>query len=61
MQELTNEILSIIRGLASNDERIIEYFKDKNQSNSFNRIEGSEIFQIDSELLEEKDLIKNLG
>ena len=24
-----NEILSIIRGLASNDERIIEYFKDK--------------------------------
>ena len=55
-----NEILSIIRGLASNDERIIEYFKDKKQPNSTNRIEGSDIFQIDSELLEEKDLIESL-
>tara|TARA_B110000908_G_scaffold170447_1_gene230065 strand:- start:1342 stop:4659 length:3318 start_codon:yes stop_codon:yes gene_type:complete len=54
------EILSIIRGLAANDERIIEYFKDKNQPNSSNRIEGSDIFQIESELLEEKDLIENL-
>ena len=55
-----NEILSIIRGLASNDERIIEYFKDKNQPNSTNRIEGSDIFQIDSELLDEKDLVDSL-
>jgi len=55
-----NEILSIIRGLASNDERIIEYFKDKNQPNSSNKIEGSDIFQIDSELLDEKDLIQSL-
>lgn len=55
-----NEILSIIRGLASNDERIIEYFKDKNQPNSTKRIGGSDVFQIDSELLKEKDLIENL-
>lgn len=37
-QEIDNdnfqEILSIVRGLASNDERIVEFFKDKEQTNN---------------------------
>ena len=27
-----NEILSVVRGLAANDERIVDYFKDKRVS-----------------------------
>jgi superfamily II DNA or RNA helicase len=57
-----NEIISIIRGLAANDERIIEYFKDKSDKTVTNRIEGSEVFDFNfsSELLDERDLTEQL-
>lgn len=56
-----NEILSIVRGLASNDERIVEYFKDKNQKEGNKKKETSEQFNfevfsdyIDESLLSEQ-------
>ena len=64
-QEIDNdnfqEILNIVRGLAANDERIIEEFKDKSQNSS--RVTGSreEIFSIDPVLLEESELVGNLN
>ena len=42
-----NEILSILRGLASNDDRIIEYFKDKNDGVSVNKKEKINQFQFE--------------
>ena len=56
------EIVDIVRGLASNDERIIEEFKDKAElGKSSGRIfSESDIFHIDPELLNEADLAKNL-
>ena len=42
-----NEILAVVRGLASNDDRIIEYFKDKKEVGSSNRKEKIEQFQFE--------------
>ena len=55
------EILNVIRGLAANDERIIEEFKDKSQNSS--RVVGArkEIFSVDPELLKESELVDNLN
>ena len=55
------EILNVVRGLAANDERIIEEFKDKSQNNG--RVTGTreEIFSIDPFLLEESELVDNLN
>ena len=60
--ESFNEIVNIVRGLAANDERIVEYFKDKNQKGkgSGDMIKGSDIFSLDSSLLDEKDLAGQL-
>jgi len=64
-QEIDNdnfqEILNIVRGLAANDERIIEEFKDKSQNSV--RVIGAkeEIFSIDSTLLDEGELANNLS
>ena len=57
-----NEIISIVRGLAANDERIIEYFKDKSEKTGAKRIEGSDVFDFDfsRDLLDEKDLAEQL-
>ena len=48
--------------LASNDERIVEYFKDKAQKGKGGgeMIKGSDIFSLDSSMLEEKDLANQL-
>jgi superfamily II DNA or RNA helicase len=56
------EIISIIRGLASNDERIVEYFKEKGDTTGTKRVEGSSLFDFNfsSELLDEKDLTAQL-
>lgn len=55
-----NEIISIIRGLAANDERIIEYFKTKNTSKGGgNPIEVSnDIFEMigESSLIDELEI-----
>ena len=55
------EILNIVRGLAANDERIIEEFKDKSQKSG--RLTGAreEIFNIDPDLIAESDLVENLN
>jgi superfamily II DNA or RNA helicase len=55
------EILSIVRGLASNDERIVEYFKDKNQPES-NRKRSESQFQLEvfSEFVDESELSNQL-
>jgi predicted helicase len=56
------EILSIIRGLAANDERIIELFEDKqNKDASFGGGLTSEQFNFLTEALEESALNNHLG
>jgi superfamily II DNA or RNA helicase len=57
-----NEIISIVRGLAANDERIIEYFKEKNDKPRGKRIEGSAVFDFNftANLLDENELTKQL-
>ena len=57
-----NEIISIVRGLAANDERIIEYFKDKSDKTVTKRIEGSTLFNFNftADLLDEKELTEQL-
>lgn len=57
-----NEIISIVRGLAANDERIIEYFKDKSDKTDTKRIESSTLFNFNftSDLLDEKELTEQL-
>ncbi|MDG1741418.1 MAG: integrase repeat-containing protein, partial [Crocinitomicaceae bacterium] len=57
-----NEILSIVRGLASNDERIVEYFKDKNQKSGNKKIESSEQFNFEvlSDYIDEEQLSEQL-
>jgi superfamily II DNA or RNA helicase len=57
-----NEIISIIRGLAANDERIVEYFKEKNDNAPTQRMEGSNVFDFNfsSDLLDEKALSEQL-
>jgi superfamily II DNA or RNA helicase len=56
------EIISIIRGLASNDERIIDYFKEKGDRTGTKRVEGSSLFDFNfsAELLDEKELTAQL-
>ena len=56
------EIISIIRGLASNDERIVDYFKEKGDRTGTKRVEGSSLFDFNfsAELLDEKDLTAQL-
>ena len=57
-----NEILSIVRGLAANDERIIEYFKDKSLGEGSKESSGgAELFTMISETLSESDLAEQLS
>lgn len=57
-----NEILSIVRGLAANDERIIEYFKDKSLGEgSKGKSGGVELFEMISETLSESDFAEQLS
>ena len=56
-----NEILSVVRGLASNDERIIAYLKDKSDgiSNGKTR-DKNDNFKVISDYLNEEELTKQL-
>jgi hypothetical protein len=55
------EIVSIIRGLAANDERIIEYFKDKKRINTTTGVGiTSEQFRVLEEALEESEFQNQL-
>ena len=56
-----NEILSIVRGLAANDERIIEYFKDKSLGKGKERTGGAEVFTMISDTLSESDFAEQLN
>jgi len=56
-----NDILSIVRGLAANDERIIEYFKDKSLGKGGERIGGSEVFTMTSDTFSESDFAEQLN
>lgn len=56
-----NDILSIVRGLAANDERIIEYFKDKSLPKGGQKDGGAEIFSMISETLSESDFAEQLN
>ncbi|MDA0939335.1 MAG: helicase-related protein, partial [Proteobacteria bacterium] len=57
-----NEILSIVRGLAANDERIVEYFKDKSLGEgSKGKSGGVELFEMISETLSESDFAEQLS
>ena len=56
-----NEILSIVRGLAANDERIIEYFKDKSLGKGKERSGGAEVFTMISDTLSESDFAEQLN
>jgi superfamily II DNA or RNA helicase len=64
-QEIDNEnfeeILSIVRGLASNDERIVEYFKEKNDPKG-SKTKSPGQFQLDvfSEYIDEAELSDQL-
>jgi len=55
------EILSVVRGLASNDERIVEYFKDKEELRSTKKSSERQ-FQLEvfSEFMDESDLSNQL-
>jgi predicted helicase len=57
-----NEIVSIVRGLAANDERIIEYFKDKNNFDNLGsgRISDNQFLFL-SEALTESQFQNQLG
>ena len=57
-----NEILSIVRGLASNDERIVEYFKGKNQKEGNKKKDVSEQFNFEvlSDYIDETTLSEQL-
>jgi superfamily II DNA or RNA helicase len=63
--EIDNEnfdaILSIVRGLAANDERIIEYFKDKSLGKGKERSGGAEVFTMISETLSESNFAEQLN
>ena len=64
-QEIDNEnfeeILSIVRGLASNDERIVEYFKEKNDpKGSKKKSTGQFHLEVFSEYLDEAELSNQL-
>jgi superfamily II DNA or RNA helicase len=57
-----NEILAIVRGLASNDERIVEYFQDKNDDQPSNRNDKKDQFQfaVFSEYIDSEELSSEL-
>jgi superfamily II DNA or RNA helicase len=57
-----NEILSVVRSLASNDERIVEYFKDKNQTLDNKKNNSNEQFNFDvySDYIDESILSEQL-
>lgn len=57
-----SEILSIVGSLASNDERIVEYFKSKSETEKTSRdiLVGSDLFSFDSSMLDEKDFAQQL-
>jgi superfamily II DNA or RNA helicase len=57
-----NEILAIVRGLASNDERIVEYFQDKNDDQPSNRNDKKDQFQfaVFSEYIDAEELSSEL-
>jgi superfamily II DNA or RNA helicase len=57
-----NEILAIVRGLASNDERIVEYFKDKNEDKPTKRNEKNDQFQFEvfSDYIDAEELSSQL-
>jgi superfamily II DNA or RNA helicase len=64
-QEIDNdnfqEILSIVRGLASNDERIVEFFKDKEQTNNKKEAkEGQFHLEVFSDYMDASDLASQL-
>jgi predicted helicase len=64
-QEIDNdnfqEILSIVRGLASNDERIVEFLKDKEQKNNKKEIkEGQFHLEVFSDYMDASDLASQL-
>ena len=54
------EILNVVRGLAANDERIVEEFKDKSKNGSGGGNTGGAVFKIDPTLLNEDELVNNL-
>jgi hypothetical protein len=57
-----NEILAIVRGLASNDERIVEYFKDKNDDKPTKRNDRKDQFQFEviSDYIDAEELSSQL-
>ncbi len=58
-----SEVLTTLRALASNDERIIEYFRDISQGKQINRNETPITFDVDtklSSLINENELINSL-
>ena len=55
------EILSVVRGLASNDERIVEYFKDKAEPGSTKKTSERQFhLEVFSEFMDESDLSNQL-
>jgi superfamily II DNA or RNA helicase len=55
------EILAVVRGLASNDERIVEYFKDKADPNSTSKQTESQFhLEVFSEYMDEAELSSQL-
>jgi Predicted helicase len=57
-----NEILSVVRGLAANDERIVDYFKFKESERLEKSKAGERIFNFEvfSEYIDESELKENL-
>ena len=58
-----NEVLNVLRALASNDERIIEYFKDISKGKKVNKKDSPIQFEIDERLaglIDEKELINSI-
>lgn len=58
-----NEVLSVLRALASNDERIIEYFRDISKGKKVNKKDWPITFEIDERLaglIDEKELINSI-
>lgn len=55
------EILAVVRGLASNDERIVEYFKDKSDPKSTSKQTESQFhLEVFSEYIDEAELSSQL-
>lgn len=57
------EVLSVLRALASNDERIIEYFRDLSKGKKVNKKDSPITFEIDEKLanlIDEKELLNSI-